>query len=240
LAIHVYMPALLLNFDLSAKKIYPCAQTQFRITIPLGRTTVKRIIIGISGASGVIYGIRLLEVLAQYPDLETHLVLTDIARDIIRDETHWHPEQVEALAHTAHGVHDLSAPISSGSFLTEGMIVAPCSIKSMSWIAASFTENLLVRAADATLKEGRKLVLLVRETPLHLGHLRSLVRLAEMGAVILPPIPAFYHHPTRLDDIISHTLGKVLDQFHIPHTLFNRWQGPQGKAKGQRQKAKGK
>ena len=203
---------------------------------------MKRIIIGISGASGVLYGIRLLEVLHRYPDIETHLVITDAARDILRHETTWTIAEVEALAHKTYSLYDLSAPISSGSFATEGMIVAPCSVKSMSGIANSFSENLLIRAADVTLKEGRTLVLLVRETPLHLGHLKSMVHLAEMGAVILPPVPAFYHHPKTVDDIILHTIGKVLDQFQIPHTLFDPWQGTSSanEAKGKKRKAKGR
>lgn len=180
---------------------------------------------GISGASGVIYGIRLLEVLRSYPDVETHLVMTETARTIVTLETQWLPEQVEALATRVHPPADLCAPIASGSFLTDGMVVAPCSVKSMSGIASSFAENLLIRAADVTLKERRPLVLLFRETPLHAGHLRSLTHLAEIGAVILPPVPSFYHRPETIEDILMHTIGRILDQFKIPHKLSTRWRG---------------
>ncbi len=186
---------------------------------------MKRIIVGISGASGVIYGIRLLEVLSTYRDIETHLVMTQTARHIIHLETSWLPQQVERLASRVYQPDDLCAPISSGSFVTDGMVVAPCSVKSMSGIACAFAENLLIRAAEVSLKERRRLVLLVRETPLHLGHLRSLMHLAQIGAVIMPPVPAFYHRPRTIEDILNFTIGKILDQFDIPHELFPRWQG---------------
>jgi len=181
--------------------------------------------VGISGASGVIYGIRLLEVLRSYPDVETHLVMTETARRIVTLETQWLPEQVEALATRVYPPADLCAPIASGSFPTDGMVVAPCSVKSMSGIASSFAENILIRAADVTLKERRTLVLLFRETPLHAGHLRSLTRLAEIGAVIMPPVPAFYHRPETIEDIVMQTIARVLDQFRIPHDLSPRWRG---------------
>ncbi len=140
-------------------------------------------------------------------------------------ETSIEPRQVEALADRTSSQDNLASPLSSGSFKTEGMIVAPCSMKSLSMIAYSLNDNLLVRAADVTLKEGRKLVIVPRETPLHQGHLRSMTLVAEMGGIILPPIPAFYHHPKSIEDIIDQTVGKVLDQFDIPHDLFNRWEG---------------
>jgi flavin prenyltransferase len=186
---------------------------------------LKRIVVGISGASGVVYGIRLLEVLKTCAGIETHLILTDGARTTMKLETSAEPQHVEALADRAHAPDNLASSLSSGSFKTEGMIVAPCSMKSLSMIAHSLSDNLLVRAADVTLKEGRKLVIVPRETPLHLGHLRAMTLIAEMGATILPPIPAFYHRPRSIEDIIDQTVGKVLDQFDIPHDLFKRWEG---------------
>lgn len=184
--------------------------------------TMRRIVIGISGASGSIYGFRALEALRS-AGVETHLVLSEQARRTIELETNKSAAEFEALAHTVHRDENLAASISSGSFVTDGMIVIPCSIKSASAIAYSINSNLLVRAADVCLKERRKLVLVVRETPLHLGHLRTLTQLAEMGAVILPPMPAMYAKPQSVDDIISHTVGKALDQFGIEHSLFTRW-----------------
>jgi flavin prenyltransferase len=189
------------------------------------REILKRIIIGISGASGVIYGVRLVEVLKEVPGIETHLILTAGARITMKLETSLEPEQVEALADRAYSQGDLAASLSSGSFRTEGMIVAPCSMKSLSMIALSLNDNLLVRAADVTLKERRKLVLIPRETPLHLGHLRAMTAVTEMGGIILPPAPSFYHQPQTIQDIIDQTVGKALDQFGIEHQLFNRWGG---------------
>ncbi len=183
------------------------------------------LLIGISGASGVIYGIRLLEVLAKKKDIETHLVMSDSAEVNIRMETDYKPEHVRALASYNYDIKDIGARLSSGSFKRDGMIVAPCSIKSMSALANSYSDNLLVRAGDVTLKEGKKLILLVRETPLHIGHLESMERLCKMGAIIMPPVPAFYHRPKTIEDIILHTIGKVLDQFDIEHDLFKRWSG---------------
>lgn len=185
----------------------------------------KKIIVGISGASGSIYGIRLLEILRQDPEIETHLVISEQAEKNITMETGWAVKQVEEMASFLYDNSDLGAAISSGSFRTHGMIIAPCSIKTMGSIAISLNSNLLTRAADVTLKERRKLVLVVRETPFHLGHLKSMVSLTEMGAIILPPIPAFYHLPRTLDDIINQTVGKVLDQLDIDNELFHRWSG---------------
>ena len=185
---------------------------------------MSRIIVGITGASGVIYGIRLLEVLRDLK-VEAHLILTEAAQQNIQIETPFTVEDVEGLAHEVHDVRDLAAPVSSGSFVTSGMVVAPCSIKTLSAIANSYNENLLVRVADVTLKEGRRLVLLVRETPLHLGHLELMVKAARMGAVIMPPVPAFYHSPKSLGDIVDHTVGKVLDLFGLDAKLFRRWEG---------------
>lgn len=186
---------------------------------------MRRIVIGISGASGVIYGVRLLEVLKGIEGVETHLILSKGAKITMELEAGMKPEEAESLADRVHRPEDLAAPLSSGSFRTEGMIVAPCSMKSLSMIAHSLNDNLLVRAADVTLKERRTLVLIPRETPLHLGHLRAMIAVTEMGGVILPPVPSFYHKPNTLDDIINQTVGKALDQFKIPHDLFNRWAG---------------
>jgi len=184
-----------------------------------------RLIVGISGATGPIYGIRLLEVLKK-EGTETHLILTSTARKIIPQEAPYSIKKVESLAYEVYDDGDLSASISSGSFKTDGMIIIPCSIKSLSGIAHSYNINLLTRAADVTLKERRKLVLVVRETPLHQGHLELMLRVARMGGIILPPIPAFYHHPKTIDDLVNHTVGKVLDLFGINHRLFERWGSP--------------
>ena len=183
---------------------------------------MKRVVVGITGATGAIYGIRLLEFLSK-TDVETHLVVSKSAEKTIRMETSWTLEQVKALATVTYNMEDVGADISSGSFHTEGMVVIPCSIKSLSAIANSYNENLLIRAADVTLKERRKLVLVVRETPLHRGHLSLMLNVADAGAVLLPPIPAFYFLPKTLDDIINHTVGRALDVFNIDHSLFNRW-----------------
>ncbi|RLA83240.1 MAG: 3-octaprenyl-4-hydroxybenzoate carboxy-lyase, partial [Deltaproteobacteria bacterium] len=169
-----------------------------------------RIIVGITGASGVIYGVRLLEVLRDLK-VEAHLILTEAARKNIQIETSLTVEDVKGLAHKVHDVKDLAAPVSSGSFVTSGMVVAPCSIKTLSAIAHSYNDNLLVRAADVTLKERRRLVLLVRETPLHLGHLELMAQVARLGGVIMPPVPAFYHRPRSVEEIVDQTVGKVLD-----------------------------
>jgi len=184
-----------------------------------------KLIVGITGASGVIYGVRLLAVLAKNKAVETHLVVSEAGEQNIRYETSWKVEEVKSLADFCYDVRALGAPLSSGSFKMDGMVVAPCSIKTMSALANSYAENLLVRAGDVTLKEGRKLVLLVRETPLHLGHLRNMERLCEVGATIMPPVPAFYHRPRTIEDIIDHTIGKILDTLGIEHDLFRRWSG---------------
>jgi 4-hydroxy-3-polyprenylbenzoate decarboxylase len=184
------------------------------------------IIIAITGATGAIYGIRLLEVLAPMREIETHLVISAAGEKTISCETPWKLADVKKLAAHSYNVTDIDAPIASGSFRRDGMIIAPCTIKTMSAIANSYDENLIVRAADVTLKERRKLVMMVRETPLHLGHLRNMERLTEMGAVILPPVPAFYHQPRTIQDIVDYTVGKTLDLFDIRHELYRRWSGP--------------
>ena len=187
----------------------------------------KRIVIGISGASGVTYGVRILELLRE-TDFETHLIISNAGRLNIEIETRYQPADVEAMADFVYDHKDMAASVSSGSFLTQAMVVIPCTIKSLSGIANSYNENLLVRAADVTLKEKRKLVLVVRETPLHVGHLRLMTQAAEMGAHILPPVPSFYHQPKTLEDIIDQTIGKVFDYVGIEHDLFKRW-GTQSK-----------
>lgn len=198
-----------------------------------------RLVVGISGSSSPIYGIRTLEALGA-AGVETHLVVSTGAHRTIALETAHTIEQVKALATVAYEQADLAAAISSGSFRTDGMIVAPCSMKTLSAIAHSLVTDLLVRAADVTLKEGRKLVLVPRETPLHLGHLRNMVRAAEIGAVILPPMPAFYHAPKTVDDLINQTVGKILDQFNVSHTLFRRWTGaPEAEAEPRRRGSRG-
>jgi flavin prenyltransferase len=184
----------------------------------------KRIVVGISGATGAIYGVRLLQELAA-ADVETHLVLTNPGRRNIELETDWKVAEVEKLATRLHDIENIGATIASGSFLTDGMAVVPCSIKTLSGIVNSYNENLLHRAADVTLKEGRRLVLCPRETPLHKGHLDLLHRAADLGAMILPPMVAFYHRPKTLEEIIDQTVGKVLDALRVENRLFRRWEG---------------
>ncbi len=188
---------------------------------------MKKIIVGISGASGVIYGIRLLEVLQALPDVESHLVISSAAATTIPLETDYTPEAVRALAAEDYRFKDIAAAISSGSFRADAMVILPCSMKTLSAIAYSYSDNLLTRAADVALKERRPLILCPRETPLHLGHLRAMTLAAELGAFIVPPMPAFYHRPQTVDDIINQTVNRVLDLLNInlPEDLFRRWQG---------------
>lgn len=185
----------------------------------------QRLIVGISGASGVIYGIRLLETLAQDKAIETHLVMSPAAKATIAQETDWKISDVEKLASMVHKPGDVGASIASGSFHTMGMIIAPCSIKSLSAIATSYDADLLTRAADVQLKEGRPVILVLRETPLHIGHLRLMVQAAENGAVIMPPAPTFYDHPQTVDDIINNTVGRMLARIGIQNGLYFEWLG---------------
>ena len=186
----------------------------------------KRLIIAISGASGVTYGVKLLHVLSNIDSIETHLIISPSAEMIIKKECKISDiSTIKSLANIVHDFKDIGAKISSGSFLTEGMTIIPCSIKTLSGIANSYNENLIIRAADVCLKERRKLVLVVRETPLHLGHLELMEKVTRIGGIILPPMPSFYHEPKSIDDIINQTIGKVLDQFKIEHNLFKRWNG---------------
>ena len=182
-----------------------------------------RLIIGISGASGSIYGIRLLEFLQKIKGIETHLVISKTAENVIPYETDKNIELVKKLADHCYKDDDLAAPISSGSFHTDGMVVAPCSAKTLSAVAHSYGENLIARASDVCLKERRKLVLVFRETPLTLSHIENMKSVTSMGGIILPPIPGFYSKPETIDDLINHTVGKVLDLFKIEHNLFKRW-----------------
>jgi 4-hydroxy-3-polyprenylbenzoate decarboxylase len=183
------------------------------------------LIVAISGASGVIYGIRLLEALRQDASIESHLIVTDAAKITIAQETMWRVSDVEALADEVHKPANVGASIASGSFGTLGMVVVPCSIKSLSAIAHSYASDLISRAADVQLKEGRPLVLVVRETPYHLGHLRLMVQAAEIGAVILPPVPAFYGQPQSVDDIVNGTVGRILLRLGIENDLYFEWLG---------------
>lgn len=183
-----------------------------------------RLIVGISGASGVLYGIRLLEILRPL-GIESHLIMTRAAEVTLACESDLPVAAVRSLADVHHAVDDLAAPPSSGSFQTLGMIVAPCSVRSLSEIATGVTSNLLTRAADVTLKERRRLVLMVRETPLHLGHLRSMAAVTEMGAVVAPPVPAFYARPATLDDMVNHSVGRLLDLFGLASGTVTRWRG---------------
>lgn len=187
--------------------------------------SARRVVVGMSGASGAVYGARLMEVLAGMPDVELHAVISTGAAATIRYELDRDPRDVAALAHQVHDERDLAAPLASGTFLTDGMVVAPCSIRSLSAIANSANDSLLVRAADVHLKERRRLVLVVRETPLHEGHLRLMTLATRAGAVILPPVPGFYVRPSTIADLVDHTVGKVLDSLGIANDLSPRWAG---------------
>jgi 4-hydroxy-3-polyprenylbenzoate decarboxylase len=186
---------------------------------------MRRLIVGVSGASGSIYAVQTLRALRAIGGIETHLVASEQAYQTIELETDVGRADFDALADVVHASTNLAASISSGSFKTDGMVVVPCSMRSVSAIAYSLNDNLLARAADVCLKERRTLVMVVRETPLHVNHLRNLVRAAEAGAIILPPVPGTYARPKTIEDVVNHTVGKVLDQFHIEHDLFHRWSG---------------
>ena len=184
--------------------------------------TKKRIIVGISGASGVTYGIRLLEILRP-TDIETHLIMSNSAEITLAYESNLKVSDVKNLADVTHNVKDIAACLSSGSYRTLGMVIAPCSVRTMSEISSGVTSSLLTRSADVILKERRKLVLMVRETPLHTGHLRTMVNLSELGAIIAPPVPAFYAKPNNLDEMVDYSLGRILDLFDIEIPGMNRW-----------------
>ena len=188
-----------------------------------------RLIVGMSGASGVIYGVRLLETLKAESNVETHLVMSDSAKMNINLETNWSAKDVLALADHVYSNRDIAASIASGSFGTDGMIVAPCAIKTLSAITNSYADSLIVRAADVVLKECRRLVLVPRETPLHTGHCELLYRASQLGAIIAPPMPAHYIKPQTVDDLINHHVGRILDLFSIDCGFVKRWNGPQNK-----------
>lgn len=186
---------------------------------------MRRLIVGISGSSGAIYGVRLVEILSTVPGVETHLIVSSGAEATISYETDYEPERVFALANSVYVNSKVGAALASGTFVTDGMIVAPCSMKTLSSIANSYDNTLIARAADVCLKERRKLVLVTRETPLHLGHLRLMSAVTEAGAVVLPPVPGFYTRPRSVADIVDHTVTKILDQFGIEANLIARWTG---------------
>ena len=186
---------------------------------------MKRIVVGITGSTGSIYGIRLLELLRDAEDIETHLVLSAPGKRTLVEETRYSAKEVEALADVVYDNRDIGAAIASGSFSAAGMVVAPCSVKTLSALANCYADTLISRAGDVALKEGRPLIAVVRETPLHIGHLRQMLALAEMGGVILPPMPAFYHRPQTIDDIVNHTVARILDRLGVAHALVPEWTG---------------
>jgi 4-hydroxy-3-polyprenylbenzoate decarboxylase len=187
--------------------------------------TDKRLIIAITGATGAIYGVRLLQVLREMRGIETHLMVSDAGVLNLHQELDMNRKEVEALAHVVYNVRDIGASIASGSFQSDGMIVAPCSMKTLAAVAHGLSDTLISRAADVVLKERRRLVLMVRETPLNLAHLRNMTAVTEMGAVVFPPLPGFYHRPQSIAEMVDHTVGRVLDLFAIPHALTPRWEG---------------
>lgn len=193
--------------------------------VPVSATRSRRIIVAITGATGAIYGVRLLQHLRAIANVETHLLLSEAGVLNLHQELDMNRKDVEALADVVHNVRDVGASIASGSFQSDGMIVAPCSMKTLAAVAHGLSDNLIARAADVTLKERRRLVLMVRETPFNLAHLRNMTAVTEMGGIIFPPLPGFYHRPASIDEMVDHTLGRVLDLFALPHTLAPRWSG---------------
>lgn len=185
----------------------------------------RRLVVAITGATGAVYGVRLLRQLAATPGVETHLVVSDAAALTLREEVGLQRRDVEALAHVVHRNRDIGASIASGSFQSDGMIVAPCSMKTLAAVAHGLSDNLIARAADVALKERRRLVLMVRETPLNLAHLRNMTAVTEMGAIVFPPLPSFYQQPRSIEEMVDHTVGRVIDLFGIEHGLAPRWGG---------------
>ncbi|HYD94217.1 MAG TPA: UbiX family flavin prenyltransferase [Noviherbaspirillum sp.] len=188
----------------------------------------QRLIVAITGATGAVYGVRLLQVLRDTQDIEAHLLVSDAGVLSLHQELDLGRKEVEALAHVVYNVRDIGAAIASGSFQSDGMVVAPCSMKTLAAIAHGLSDNLIARAADVVLKERRRLVLLARETPLNLAHLRNMTAVTEMGGIIFPPLPAFYQRPKTIEDMVDHTVGRVLDLFAIPHAMTPRWKGLKG------------
>jgi 4-hydroxy-3-polyprenylbenzoate decarboxylase len=195
--------------------------------------TSRRLIVAITGATGAVYGVRLLELLRATPGIETHLIVTPAGWMNVDQELQRSRNEVEALASVVHGVRDVGASLASGSFQTDGMVVAPCSMKTLAAVAHGLSDNLVTRAADVVLKERRRLVLLARETPLNLAHLRNMTAVTEMGGIVFPPLPAFYHRPQGIDDLIDHTCARVLDLFGIEHRLAPRWGGLRAAEEGE-------
>lgn len=185
----------------------------------------RRLVVAITGATGAIYGVRLLQQLGATPGVETHLVVSDAASLTLHQEAGMQRRDVEALAHVVHRNRDVGASIASGSFQTDGMVIAPCSMKTLASVAHALSDNLIARAADVTLKERRRLVLMVRETPFNLAHLRNMTTVTEMGGIVFPPLPSFYHKPASIDEMVDHTVARVIDLFGIEHTLAPRWAG---------------
>jgi len=190
----------------------------------------RRIVIAITGATGAVYGVRLLQHLQHTPGMETHLVISDAAVLTLHQETGLQRREVEAFAHVVHKVRDIGASIASGSFQSDGMIIAPCSMKTLASVAHGLSDNLIARAADVVLKERRRLVLMVRETPFNLAHLRNMTAITEMGGIIFPPLPSFYHNPQSIAEMVDHTVARVIDLFGIEHALAPRWAGLKGAA----------
>jgi flavin prenyltransferase len=188
----------------------------------------QRLIVAITGATGAVYGVRLLQVLRETPGIETHLMISDAGVLNLHQELDLGRKEVEALAHVVHNVRDIGASIASGSFQSDGMVVAPCSMKTLAAVAHGLSDNLISRAADVALKERRRLILMVRETPFNLAHLRNMTTVTEMGGIIFPPLPGFYQRPKTIDEMVDHTVGRVLDLFAIAHTLTPRWNGMKG------------
>ena len=194
-------------------------------TPPAPGQAPQRVVVGISGASGAVYGVRLLQALRTCPGVESHLVVSDTGWRTLRHEMHLEPDAVRALAHVAHDADNVGASIASGSFGAAAMVVAPCSMRTLAAIAHGLADNLLTRAADVALKERRRLVLMVRESPLHLTHLRNMVAVTEMGGIICPPLPAFYLRPQTVGEVVDYSVARVLDLIDVPHNLAPRWQG---------------
>jgi len=187
--------------------------------------STKRLIIAITGATGAVYGVRLLQVLREIPGIETHAIVSDAGALSLHQEMGMSRKEVESLAHVAHSVRDIGASVASGSFQSEGMIIAPCSMKTLAAVALGLSDNLIARAADVILKERRRLVLMARETPFNLAHLRNMTAVTEMGGIVFPPLPAFYHRPQSITELVDHTVGRVIDLFGIEHSLTPRWNG---------------
>ncbi|TCS37230.1 4-hydroxy-3-polyprenylbenzoate decarboxylase [Paucimonas lemoignei] len=198
------------------------------MTLPAAAAKSRRLIVAITGATGAVYGVRLLQILRTIPGIETHLLVSEAGVLNLHQELGLSRKAVESLAHVIHNVRDVGASIASGSFQSDGMVVAPCSMKTLAAVAHGLADNLITRAADVVLKERRRLVLMVRETPFNLAHLRNMTAVTEMGGIIFPPLPAFYHQPQSIEDMVDHTLARVLDLFDISHELAPRWQGMRG------------